>query len=726
MKLTIVLTILLQLLTQTIVFAQSSHDSKYMKKANEYFERSDYVLAIDYFEKVNKLDIISEYKLAYAYQHTLQYHEAVRVYEKLVNFNWELSDEVLLNYGLMLKSLEQYSKAGKAFQKYLYKNPRDHEVRDLYLSCQASQLKKLKKNKFNVIIEGLSFNAKEKDFSPLIFDGGIAFCSSRPLKKRQNIHNRDGYSFINLVKVSKTNLGAYTDVELLDKDIFSNHHVGPSYFDKSSNMMYVTINVDKNEVIDGENFDIHHLEIRTTKYKDGEFQRMADFELNNKDFSVGHPTLTKDGNTIYFISDMADGKGGTDIYVSHRNISGGWDSPYNIGEMINTSGNEVFPFIYNDSTLFFSSDRHIGLGGLDIYKANIRNNRVVSVENMGYPFNSSKDDFGMAIDHDIEEFKGYFSSNRDGGTGADDVYHFREVPDNVTVLVVDSLTKEPLANSSVILFDCEEEPISEGTTDDKGTFSTSVDLHNFCKVEAIQMGYIPKIVNTKYLQKEFGGVFVIVDLVKGQQIRMEGFIIDEDTKEKIPQASIALEDSKYVHLDQTSSSQYGHYQFIFGEKAPDQKMNLKVSAQGYLAKDANVDAANISMDGVIRRDVYLKRMIKNDLLEIENIYYPFDKAYLTPEAKVILNDLYRIMVNNPSLIVEMGSHCDIRGSDDYNIDLSRRRAESVISYMSARGINTRRLIYQFYGEKVNAVDCISCTETQHQLNRRTEFKILDY
>ncbi|WP_044210412.1 OmpA family protein [Flammeovirga sp. OC4] len=726
MKYTIVLTLLLQLLSQTIVLAQSTHDTKYMKKANEYFERSDYILAIDYFEKANKLDIISEYKLAYSYQHTLQYQESVRVYEKLVNFNWELSDEVLLNYGLMLKSLEQYSKAGKAFQKYLFKNPRDHEVRDLYLSCQGNQLKQLRRNKFNVIIEGLSFNSEQKDFSPLIFNNGIAFCSSRPLKKRINVHNRDGYSFINLVKVNKTKLGAYTNVEVLDKDIFSNHHLGPSYFDKSSNTMYVTINVDKNEVIDGENFDIHHLEIRTTKYKDGQFQRMTDFELNNKEFSVGHPTLTKDGNTIYFISDMADGKGGTDIYVSHRNLSGGWDPPYNIGEMINTSGNEVFPFIYNDSTLFFSSDRHIGLGGLDIYKANIRNNRVVSVENMGYPFNSSKDDFGLAIDHDIEEFNGYFSSNRDGGTGADDIYRFREVPDNVSVLVVDSLTKEPLPNSTVVLSDCDREPISNGLTDNKGFYSTSVDLHNFCQVEAAQMGYIPKTINTKYLEKEFGGMYVIVDLVRGNQIRMEGDIIDENTKEKIPNAQIVLQDSKYIHLNKTSSDRFGHYQFIFGEKAPDQNMNLSVSASGYLTKDASVNAQNISKDGVIRRDVYLKRMIKNDLLEIENIYYPFDKAYLTTEAKVILNDLHRIMTNNPSLVVELGSHCDVRGSDDYNIDLSKRRAKSVIAYLNAKGINTNRLIYQFYGEKVNAVDCVSCTESQHQLNRRTEFKILDY
>lgn len=724
MKHSILITLLL--LTCLIGLSQSNSDEKRKKKANYHFERSEYILAIKEYESANKLDILSEYKLAYSYQHTLQYKDAVRVYEKILHFNWEHTDDVLINYGLMAKSLGQYNNAGKAFQKFIFRNPQNIDVRNLYLSCQSKALNDLNQNKYNILVEALSFNSPQKDFSPLIFNNGIAFCSSRPLSKRDKIHHRDGFSFINLVQVQHDNLGGYGEVEILDKDILSEFHEGPSYFDKSSSVIYVTNNVSKSETINGTEFDTYHLEIRTAKYKDGKFKELSDFELNTDDFSVGHPSLTKDGNTIYFISDMSDGKGGTDLYVSHRNLSGGWDPPYNLGDKINTSGNELFPFILNDSTLFFSSDRHIGLGGLDIYKANIRNNRVVSVENMGHPFNSPKDDFGLAIDHDQEEFKGYFSSNRNGGKGADDIYRFREIPDNVTILVVDSLTQDPLYNARVILSECNQQPLQSGNTDINGLYSTSVDLDKFCYVQALQMGYRPKTINTVYMDRNLGGLFILVELVPSSDFQLEGHVIDVITGDKITSAHVKLQDSQYRHLNGTQSNNDGYFHFDLGDKVPDNIMSLKASAVGYMTNEVVVDASSINSDGVIRKDIYLKKLMKNDLLKIENIYYPFDKAYLTIEAKTILNDLHRIMVNNPTMIVELGSHCDIRGSDDYNIDLSRRRAESVIAYLGSLGIQQNRLIYEFYGEKVNVVDCIKCTENQHQLNRRTEFKILDF
>lgn len=708
-----------------IGFGQSKNDKR-IKSGNLHFERSEFILAIEEYESANQLDVLSEYRLAYSYQNTLQYTEAVRVYEKLLSFQWEHTDDVLLNYGLMAKSLGQYNNAGKAFQKYIFRNPKNIEVRNLYLSCQTKALTELRKNKYNILVEALSFNSAQKDFSPLIINNGIAFCSSRPIRKKANIHHRDGYSFINLFQVQQSVKGGYGDVKLLDKDILTDFHEGPSYFDQSSNTLYITNNVTKNKIINGELYDTYHLEIKTSKLKNGKFQSLADFELNHEQYSIGHPTLTKDGNTIYFISDMSDGKGGTDIYVSHRNLSGGWDTPYNIGEKINTSGNELFPFILNDSTLFFSSDRHIGLGGLDIYKAKIRDNRVVTIENMGHPFNSPKDDFGLAVDHNQGEFRGYFSSNRYGGKGADDIYRFREIPDNVTILVVDSLTQEPIINARTVLTDCQKDILQSGNTDVKGLYSTSIDVNNFCYVEAYQLGYRPKTVNTVYLDRDLGGMFILVELVPSKNIRLEGNVIDKRTGENIANAQVILQDSHYRNLNGTQADENGFFSFDLGTEVPDLEMNLKGGAIGYMTSEEVIDANNIGFDGVIRKDIYLKKLVKNELLAIENIYYPFDKAYLTTGAKTILNDLYRILINNPTMVVELGSHCDIRGSDDYNIDLSKRRAESVINYLATKGINKNRLIYEFYGEEVNVIDCVDCTENQHQLNRRTEFKILDF
>src|SRR5690606_6221901 len=343
------------------------------------------------------------------------------------------------------------------------------------------------------------------------------------------------------------------------------------------------------------------------------------FVYNNvKEYSVGHAALAPDGTTLYFVSDMPGGHGGTDIWFCKRQSDGQWGAPENAGSGVNSAGNEMFPNIAPDGTLYYSSDGLLGMGGLDIYQSMGSENRWSTPAKMRYPINSARDDCGLVnVVVNEETVSGYLSSNRQGSVGADDIFAFAlEKPKIIIILQGTTANKQTgeRLTANVTLFDGTKEIVARTQSTENGTFE---------------------------------------------------FVLDRD-------------------LD---------YQ-VFATKA------------GY-----HPDSASVSTVGTTKSDTLHVALLLDPVftvgqrIELENIYYDFDKHNIRPDAAEILDRLVKIMQDYPTLKIELSSHTDSRGSDTYNQALSQRRAGAAVDYLVSRGIGRDRMVAQGYGETRLVNDC---------------------
>lgn len=383
--------------------------------------------------------------------------------------------------------------------------------------------------------------------------------------------------------------------------------------------------------------------------------------------NVGHPFLSADGKELYFSSDATFGYGGKDLYVSTR-IGVDWEAPINLGPRVNTDGDEMFPHISADGKLLFSSSGHFGYGGLDLFQAEKRGRLFTNVVHLPYPINTGADDFSgflIGSEDDSVEITGYMASNRTGGAGEDDLYYFSK-----------RLTPEKKLPPPVYLLHCLVE--EKQFADPENPNSEVIGTQPLPGVDAGLTDLTDQ--NLPYLVGEY---------VTNDSGRFEAYL-----------------DEGYVYL--VNFNKRGYF-----------ALKSDVSTTGYDAKDGDTI--------IIDMKVVMDRIIKEVEFTINNIYYDLDSANIRPDAALVLDSLATILVENPGLRVELGSHTDSRGSDPYNLNLSQRRAESAVAYLISKGISAERLTARGYGETRLVNECsngVPCTEKKHQENRRTTFKIL--
>ncbi|PWJ45036.1 OmpA family protein [Sediminitomix flava] len=709
------------------------HHKHLIERADHHYEIHEYTVAARLYEKLpkNEKDVAILYKLAESYRFSHNLKKAFKYYDIIVKkFNTDHPD-VYFKHGLLLKSQGRYKEAYASFRQYLSYKPLDDDARDMLRSCRDETLTELQKNKYNVEVNNININSSENDFSPLPFKDGIIFCSSRLTRKGEGKYLWDGHAFIDLYYAKNGILNTFKYPDRLSDNVNSNLHEGPATYNDDYNILYYTENVPKPRKPNKEADDDHHtfhLQIYTSHYKGkGKWTEHEAFVHNSIDYSTGHPSLSPDGKTLYFVSDIPGGFGEADIYKCVWDDTDGWSAPINMGEKINTTGKEKFPFIADENTLYFASNRHVGLGGLDIYKADLLNGEVIRVSNMGYPFNSSRDDFGICfLPSENGEFSGYFSSNRKGGKGGDDIYSFRKVNRTVTVAVMDSITLEPIEGASVWMTRMGDfkEHFPTGVKGVAQINASPSDVKDFL-VE--KEGYKTKRFTPPPPQKDDRNILYIIEMAKGKTYKLEGLVYDAQTKEPIAVSHVTLSRPKVETPESTNTDDYGKFNFPLVEDPNLQK--LKVTKDGYFAKEMDLASFKPNAQGVIHVKIPLEKLEINKKIEIENIYYDFDKHQITKKASSILDELTSILVENPSINLELGSHTDIRGSDEYNQNLSHERAQSAINYLTEKGIAKYRITYKYYGESQNIVPCPKqedCTEEQHQLNRRTEFRITSF
>ena len=458
----------------------------YKRRAALFYEESDYQKGLKLYEKAYNLSLEDDtilFELARGYYFANQPEKSFSIYRDIIKENMVAEDIHYVVYADVLVSKGYISYARKWLE--LYKDRHEDAV---YIKEKIEGLNRsisFYKDSSRYDVRHAVFNTDGYDFSPAYYQDRLVFVSSRRIEGSidflQPKNKRDKTNYLNLFLVDT--LG---DVQVFDKGLKTSYHEGPMvFYDNDTKLIFTRNSFQKNQLSAGERNNLKLF--YTHKIENGDWQEPKELWFNNDKYSCGHPAISSDGNLMFFSSNMPGGLGQADLYYT-RLVNGEWSKPINLGTPFNTEGNEMFPFL-SDSTLYFASDGLAGLGGFDMYMVNLRSSRPWP-KNMGYPLNSTKDDFGLILEDLGCQQQGYFSSNRPDGLGFDDIYSFTyQIKTELVGKVIDDQTGQSMQGVTVKLlnkFDGSEQFM---ITDDSGNFRFLCALDDLYEVVAIRSGY---------------------------------------------------------------------------------------------------------------------------------------------------------------------------------------------------------------------------------------------
>ncbi|MGZ3904968.1 MAG: OmpA family protein [Bacteroidia bacterium] len=702
-----------------------------LKKANKFYSEQAYAEAIPYYEKAYKSDSSNKLVLSNlgdCYRLTNNTSGQLKCYGGLIKYG-KAEPVHKLYYGQALLESGQNSEAKSYFEQYT------EDARGKELASSSEKAKQYTKNSDAYKVDLASFNSPENDFCAVNFNNTIVFASSRNKTKWINIkHGWTNDSYLNLYTTEKSN-GIDMPVKVFMGDLDSKYNDGPVCFTKDFNTIYFTRNNYNKKAISKDG--TYKLKIFEGTMNANGFERVSELPFNNNDYNCAHPSLSADGKTLYFASDMPGGKGGMDIYSCTKNSDGTWGKPENLGEKVNTAGTEVFPFIASNGLLYFSSNGHDGLGGLDIYETKIKEGKAGRVYNMGEPVNSKDDDFGVFLADDNKT--GYLSSNRKKGGMDDDIYNFqilRDVKRGKEVLIVtkDKESGEILANTT---FKLNNETV---TTNEKGEYPTIVeeDLNYPIVVEKEDYYKLEDSVSTKSSPDDTFTKTLLLE--KDPKLALVALVADAKTNAPLEGVKITIKElpANTVFDTYTTTSAGDYKKPLKGKKIGDKLgYSITLEKEKYLTKtvtfiydikkpgDINI---NESMDlklGKVEVGMDLAKMI-----DIKPIYFDLGKFAIRKDAAAELDKVVAVMKEYPNMFIELGSHTDCRGNAKANIALSDKRAKASAAYIVKKGIEKARIVGKGFGESKLLNNCAcegkvqsTCSEDEHSKNRRTEFII---
>ncbi|RYU94497.1 OmpA family protein [Emticicia agri] len=743
-------------------FAQSNK----LKIANRNFDNISYVEAIrnyeDYLRAAKKgTPEVKEAltKLAYSYRKVQDSRNAELTYAELLEaYGSQVESEIYLYYAQALANNGKYKESQKMYSKYGQEQTADMRGRKFTVAYMDNSC--FFEDSSTYKIDYLyALNSRQSDFSPMFYKNALVFVSAREeggIIKRVFMQNQtpflDLFVFPDTTQLRKdnttmkqagagaisTSLGTLekaeddekeekplTKVEQFSKTLNSKYHEGPATFFKDYKKIIFTSNNRSKGANRVGSDGITKLKLYMASETNNRWGNIIDLPFNSAEYSCGHPALSPDDTKLYFVSDMPGGFGGTDIYVTEYH-DGEWSSPVNLGREINTEGNEMFPFIDENGDMYFASDGHEGLGGLDIFYVELREGIPMSeVKNLGAPINSSRDDFGLITD--AGRGRGYFSSNRKRGYNDDNLYSFVHGCRQLNVLVYDNDTKKPIESVDVRLLKdgLNKELIVTGPD---GKVSICLEAGTDFEFKAMKEGYEPNSITygtfatslknrtsiTMYLQKS-----------KTPPPIIKGTIVAEVNQIPIEGATVTLENEKDGSIESVVTGIDGKYEF-----QPKKEGDYSVTAikDKYAVNTENLGKVKPTKKGPKTFEQNLGLVGEGDIFRLENIYYNYGQFFIRPDAaKELEAKLVPLLKKYPEMRIEIRSHTDSRSSDAFNKKLSENRARAVVDYLLTRGIEIARIEAKGYGESELLNDCangVGCNEAQHQANRRTEFKIL--
>ncbi len=482
---------------------------KRLEKADESFNRFAFVDARKIYLKVaesgyESLDLFK--KLADSYYFNAQLEEAVPWYEKLTNnYADEIDPEYLFRYSQSLKSVERYDEADKVMEKFNTITGNDQRAEYFMNTRDYLKFIEMQSGKFRLL--KLSVNSKYSDYAPSFNNQGqLIFASSRGGSgMSKTVHEWNEMPFLDLFASNMIAAnGILQTPKKLKGKINTKFHESSTSFSKDGQTVYFTRNNYTKRKLGSNAAGTILLKIYRAILEDEKWTNIEELPFNSDEYSVAHPSLSVDGKKLYFASDMPDSRGLSDLYVVDVNEDGTFGEPQNLGDKINTEGRETFPYVSDSGRLYFASDGHIGLGGLDVFVAVPEEFGVFSIPyNVGKPVNSDEDDFTFVLNESTRI--GYFASNRAGGKGNDDIYSFKQTEElitecnqYVTGVITDATSKEKLEEAEVILMDDLNKELQRTVTDKTGRYKFDLECDTPYVIRATKPAYSPTeaILNT--------------------------------------------------------------------------------------------------------------------------------------------------------------------------------------------------------------------------------------
>lgn len=734
------------------------------KKADKLYQQKGYMASATKYQmkhsaKDMKPDVIA--RIANSYRLNGDPELAEYWYSKCIYNNKNAED--VLHYAEVLQSNGKCEDAIRWFQEYQNMSESNRE----FIS-DCSELNAFEKRE-NVEVENLkALNTKYLDYSAVNFDDGVMFTSTRGIKKmRKMTDNWTKSNFSDVFFAKKTEEGTYESVTPIPGTINKKYHDGVTSVSESGTILYFSRNNKKRK-----RKGMINLKIFSSIFVDGKWTDATELPFNSDDYVSCHPSISADGKWIYFSSNRPGGFGGMDIYVS-ENVDGVWQTPINLGPTVNSSGNEVFPFINIDGALFFASNGHKGLGGLDIFyaeKTSLYDESTWDLrKNIGTPFNTKKDDFGFFTNREMNE--GFLTSNRFGGKGGDDIYSWKTKDKKklkldetkvTTLQVLAAEGKTEIRNAKVNIKNISKNITSfDGKTNAKGIVETNVTDGETYMVTLEKEGY--QTLEKEVSASEFLKGDMKFDLEKIKCIELFGTVLNEKYNNSIPNVAVTLLNKCTGERTVVNSQTDGAFDFcldvgcdfeIVAVKENFMETETMVST---LEKPTSWESKEIKIEMLpvektktttpvattttptTSTKVETKEDVKKhflgdekatfhvgQVLTLKNIYYDFNQSEIRPDAQMELNYIATMMNQFPNMQITLSSHTDSRGDNDYNKTLSDKRAKSAREYIISKGIPAHRIVAVGYGESVLKNDCkdgVDCSMDKHQINRRTEILI---
>jgi len=515
--------------------------NKATKTADKYFDKLEFVNAITAYNKLvknGKADAYVYKRLAEANYNIFNTVEAERWYAKALKNSKDA--ETIYRYAQMLKANGKYEASNTQMNKFAIATPKD--ARAKAFTANPNYLDKIVARPNKVTIKNLALNSKASDFGGMILNNKLYITSARNNSRSNYGWNKQPYLDIYSYTI---NSGTYSSETLLSNNINTKYHEGLVSFSPDGKTMYFSREsfFDKNT---GSNtrFSVLHL-FKSTK-KGGKWGKAKALPINKKSYSIKNPSVSKDGKTLYFASDMPGGYGGFDIYKTAIKSNGALGKPKNLGNIINTKGQEMFPFISKENTLYFSSNGHLGLGGLDVFFITETNKKLSPLRNIGAPINSNSDDFAFAID---SSGNGFVSSNRTGGKGSDDIYAIKKMQPlcNVETMVTvkNSETGILLANAMVTLSDNNGNIITSETSNAKGQVLLNVECGGTINLSATAETYENNSLNISGTQEETLNIELKLDpiqkIIVADRVLLEPIYFDYNKADITTQGATELD-----------------------------------------------------------------------------------------------------------------------------------------------------------------------------------------
>ncbi|HOZ39511.1 MAG: OmpA family protein [Flavobacteriales bacterium] len=703
----------------------------YVREADRHYQQMSYARAVEGYRVAAELGAVNEHvtrRLADCYMRLGRSEEAELWYAQAVKYlNREPRD--LYGYAEALKSNGRYQEAEEWMDRYLQMVQTDAGARRSNISGFA---RKFTQDLDRFSIRQVSTNTPFSDFGAAwLGQGRVIFSSSRHesigLQRRAAINDQP---FLDLYTADVETDGGLSNALPLSA-LNTKYHEGPASANASGDVIWFTRNnFFKGRAQRSQN-GLSRLSLYKARIGGNDRGEVEQFLYNNSEVSIGHPSLSPSGRDLYFVSDMPGGFGGTDLYVC-REQAGQWGEPENLGATVNTPYNESFPFIAANGTLYFASNGHAGLGGLDIFAADPGANGVFAAAvNVGAPVNGPKDDFAFIID--ASNKKGYFSSNRPGGAGDDDIYAFTmlaplEQRFLCTGVVIDDEYETPVIEAQVELRDLKGQVLASTLTDVRGEYSFSVEKDREYKLVARLKGRFDgeQHLSTENIEKQ-QIVARDIHLVPDAGIWLRGALQFKDRIGFVSGATVSVVNLSSFFSESMITGDGGDISFRLQSN---EEFEVLIERAGFYSQSVPISTIGMKQ-GLIdlneARDLAMEPIEIGKAVPFKYIRWASQGAQLDPQARTELDALVERLTVNPGLVIEVAVHSDARGDAAELLKLTQKRADAIVDHLKAKGIPKDRLVAKGYGNTRPLNHCVpgvQCSEEEYAVNRRNEYKVL--